>query len=491
MSEFANQFYPSLEELKNRWLRAFAGAMSRRGATANVLPGSEADFKANATSQQAVVAFANNKISQKNWSPLTSTGQQLLDLCQAFGVEPRDAGAAAGQVYIRVAGSGTVSIPADFVCVADDGTKYKTTTVNLGVADGALVEVIAIDGGKASNKPEGTLLRWEDASIASLKRECEVAEGGLVGGRDADTEEVMRSRLLSTISTTEDGYNWAQVKVWAEEANAAVTAWVYCGILGPSSVGVAIARADGDRELDDVIVQQVAAYIAGKLPGRARLNVTSVNATPTNICLSAELPATIAAGGDGGGWFDIRPWPNATTGVVSVASYDSGTKVITTSETGGTTGIAVGTRIAIWDSTEGNEKFFHYTVTEVTSTSPISFKVQGGPAKDHAGAQISADAANLDSYGATVLKAMLKLGPGEKSSSYWVLPRALRKPSVSSGNPASVNSKLKAEITNAHKEVSDLEFVSVSIETPAVPAATSDPPNILTLGTLSFIASTA
>lgn len=491
MPDFPGQFYPSKEELKNRWLRAFAGAMSRRGATANTLPGSEADFKAEAAAQQVVPAYANNKISQKKWSPLTSTGDELLEVCEAYGITPREAGAAAGQLAIRVAGGGSVTIPQDYVCYHDSGIRYKTTTSNVGVSDGALVSIIAIEGSKDSNLPEGALLRWSSASVANLLTEADVAAGGLTGGRDADGEEVMRSRLLSAIAQPSNGYNWAQIKEWAEEANAAVTAWVYDGLMGPGSFSVAVARDDGDRELDDAIVQQVAAYVASKIPGRARINTTTVNATATNICISAELPESPANGGDGGGWFDIRPWPNATTGVVSVASYNSTTKVITTTETSGVSGIAVGTRIAIWDSTEGEEKFYHYTVVEVTSFSPISFRVQGGPAKDHTNAQISADCANIDSYGETVLEHMRSLGPGEKSDSYFVLPRALRKPSISSGNSASINSRLKSAITNKHKEVSDLTFSSVSTTTPAIPATTADPPNILVLGSLSFIASTA
>ncbi len=491
-AEFPGQFYPSVEESKNKWKRAFAGAMSRRGAVANVLPGSEADAKANAIAQQAAIAFANNKVSQRNWSPLSSTGDALLEVCEAYGITPRPPGKAAGPVIVRVAGGGSVSIPADFVCAGDDGTRYKTAGSNPSVSDGDTVAIIALDGGKNTEKPQGAIVQWESGSIAALKREAEVADGGLTGGRDADTEEVMRSRLIEKIANPGLGYNWAQVKTWAEEANSAVTASVYPCILGPSSVGVAIYKDDGDRVLDDPIVQEVLAYLSSKIPGQNRINVTSVEPEPTDVCIAAELESPVAFGGDGGGWLDARPWPNATTGEVEAVSYDSGTGELETNASGALTGIAIGTRIAIWDSTEGQERFYHYTVTEVTATSPITIKVLGNFQKDHSGALISADAESLDAYGATALAAMRALAPGEKSNSNFVLPRALRKPSARAGQPSTVNSKFLATITNTHKEITGLAIANASPPgAPTVPAAASDPPSMLTLNSLAFIASTA
>lgn len=489
--EFPGQFYPSKEEAKNRWLRAFAGGMARRGLTANTLPNSEADVKADATASQVVVAFANNKLSQRGLSPLTAEGDNLLSLAAAHGIEPREAGKAAGFVKVRVAGSGTVTIPAGFRCTATDGKKYETTALNTGVANLDPIEVIAIEGGASTNKSPGAILQWDNASIAALKREAEVDAGGLAGGRDADSLEIVRSRLLDRLKGPGVGYNWAQVKEWAEEASSAVSrAYVYPAMLGPSSYSVALTKSDGDRVVEDAIVQQVAAYIASKVPGWNRLNCTTVTAVNAECVIKANLPLPVHAGGAGGGWLDSRPWPNATTGAVEVDTYDSATGILTTDYSGASSGIAIGTRIAIWSSVAGNERFYEYEVSEVTSTSPVAFKVQGGFQLDHTGQDISAAAENIKSYGEIALAWFQKLGPGEKTSSNYLLPRSLRKPALSSSDPSAVTSALFKDLQNAHSEFIGLEFQSASTSAPSVPSATSDPPRIYVLSSLAFIAST-
>ena len=209
----AGQYYPTLEELRDGGLRALAAAAESRGLTVNVLPGSEYYLRFDAIAAQMLPAFANGKLGLKAVSPLDAEGDQLIELAGVFGIQQRAAAAAAGTVTVAVV-SGSVTIPAGYTCTAPDGSRYETVSAAT-VANGGTVEVQAVIGGASTNKPVGTVVRWDSASIGALRQNATVAAGGLSGGTDEDSVETVRQRLLDHLAGPSGGGNWSAMKLLA------------------------------------------------------------------------------------------------------------------------------------------------------------------------------------------------------------------------------------------------------------------------------------
>ena len=485
------QFYPILEELRDTYLRAIAGGAERRGLTVNLLPGSEFYLRAEACAMQVLPIFANNKLGLKAVSPLDATGDQLTELCQVFGVAERSAASAAGFITIGVT-SGTVTIPADYVCTARDGTKYKTVSGG-SFTNGALVEVIAVTGGASTTKGAGEILQWDSSTVAYLKQTATVSTGGLTGGADADDEETLRGRLLKRLSEPGQGGNRSMVQALAENASASVSAaFVYSAVKGPGSYGVCVVKEDGDRTLSSAIVNAVASAIVAELPGHADLNCTTATPEELDICLKMALPTPTFAGGVGGGFRDATPWPNIRTGSVKITAFNSGTGLITTDATSYDT-LNVGHHIGIWSPDD--ETMYEFVVASRSLPGGfVALTVVGGFPVDFTDHYISAGAEKLPDYASSFLTAMQALGPGEKTSRPHLLPRSLRWPSVFAEASYMIASNLPMAIQKDSPELLTLEILE-SFETgttttrtsPTVPAAAVDPPGILVLKHLSFI----
>lgn len=485
------QFYPTQEELRDVGLRKLSYGAYRYGLNVNVLPGSEYHFRYTALAAMVTPAFANNKLALRALSPLDAAEEQLLELAEVHGVPTRPASPASGQVRVGVTGGAPVTIPDGFKCTAADGTQFAVSGPHT-VSDLGLVDVAAIKGGFATNKATGDLVRWDSASIAKLKATATVAAPGLRGGNDADSVETVRGRLLTRLASPGGGGNWAFVRDTAENSSAAIAgAFVYPAAQGPGSTSVALVGATGDRTVSTTITNAAAAALVANVPGRTSWNVTTVQPEYVDVILSARLPLPVNANGQGGGWKDAAPWPNATSGAVKVDSYNSVTSTVTTSAA--SLGVlAVGARIAIWDFAD--EKLYEYTVQTATLSGTVLIAVVGGFLKDHTGAYISAGAENLASYCSEFLAAMRTVGPGEKTTATHLLPRAYRKPSPENTAPAVLSSRLPAMVTDEHAEIVSLEYAqryatgtTATKTSPSVPSATTDAPYVLVLKHLAII----
>jgi hypothetical protein len=362
------------------------------------------------------------------------------------------------------------------------------------VSNGDPVTLVATRGGTDTNQAPGKVIRWDSAAISSLKQTCTVDAGGLSGGTADETQEELRSRLLDRLSSPANGGNWAMVRDIAKAASAAVdAAFVIPALQGPGSTGVVIVRNAGDRWLEPTVQNAVASALVALVPGHTKWNVTGAQAEYLDMVFAATLNDAPEASGPGGGWLNATPYPNQTSGPVRVTACNTTTGVWTlnTSSLGV---LAAGSRIAVWDYAE--EKFFHYEVlTAADMGATVDITTSPGPIKDHSGAYLSADAENLDAYGAKFLEYMrTQIGPGEKTSSTALLPRALRKPSADQEMPAEITSRASSYITNEFEEVRSFAM-SASYETgttntrtsPSLPSATTDPAKILVLKHFAII----
>jgi hypothetical protein len=325
-----------------------------------------------------------------------------------------------------------------------------------------------------------------------------VAAGGLADASDADTVEEVRQAWLERLANPGKGGNWAHVCELARGASASIgSAWAYPG-LTPGSYGVCVMSATGDGVLSAAVVAQAAAAIVAELPGHCNLNCTTVTPQTIDAVIKVHGPLPKSAGGPGGGFLDATPWPNDTVPIVKATAYNSTTGVLTTNGAS-LSGLAVGNHIGIWDPTfadsSGNAvgKMYEFVVSEALDPGFVTIKVNGGFPKDFTGCYISAGAVNLVGWAASAVAAFATLGPGEKTSSVFLLPRSARKPDESVRGPQRLESRLLNDIQSAHDEIADIgwtaRYISGTTTTrtaPTVPAAATDPPRRLVLTNLAF-----
>lgn len=489
------QFFPTKEEMVNIYLRKYAGAGTRAGLTFNVLPSSEAAVKAEAVATLQMVAFANSKLGLDAHSPLTAQGDDLLEEADTYGVTPRPASGSSGRVIVQLVSVVGVTIPEGYVGTGPNGRKYKTSTINTAVPNNASIEVVSVDTGADTELQAGDIITWDSSSIGFLKRNATVDVGGITGGRDTDDVETVRQRLLRRLRFPGIGGNWAHAIALAESGSAAIDfAVAYPALQGAGTMSVAVVSNSGDRTLSDAVVNLAAASITATIPGHVNMNVTTVEPEETDVIFTIRSQVPGTAGGSSTGWRDSGPWPNETSGPVKVTSYLSPGigQIITSATVLGS--LANGKHIAIWDW-EAQEMIELTVLLAQVSGGFVRIAVVEGFSRDFTGAYISPGAINMKSYGASALSAMRALGPGEKTSNVWVLPRARRRPTPDVDYPYRLESNVTSAIQAAEPTIQHIEYreryatgTTTDLVTPTIPSNPNDPPNILVLKHLAFIA---
>ena len=134
----------------------------------------------------------------------------------------------------------------------------------------------------------------------------------------------------------------------------------------------------------------------------------------------------------------------------------------------------------------GNYGFYAMSTAKGTTAPGFGF--------DPTGCWISAGCTNLIRYAQAIAAKVALLGPGEKSTSPDILPRALRHPSIDVEAPNGLTKRLLDAIDETNfGEVEDCAYsvryktgTATTILSPDVPATTADPPNRLALKYLAF-----
>jgi uncharacterized phage protein gp47/JayE len=480
VARIASQYYPTKEEVTDQILRRTRIGGDLAGHTINVAVGSENWLRAKALAGVVAHAFANNKIGLTQYSPLTATGDKLLELAEQFGVEPRSGAQATGTATARC--SGTVIIPDGYLCTAPNGEKYEVIGPETITTTGS-VTLRAVNAGTAGNQSAGTVLTWDSASFGFLQRTLTTG-GGLSGGTEDDTEEEVRQRLLLKLKSPPLAGSWAHIQLLALDASSSVaSAYVYPAVRGPGTIDVCILGEDG-AVLNDTICDEVAAYISGEISEHVSLNVTSTVDEEVDAVFALRLPS--ASSSTGGGWTDAAPWPPEPVRVTT----DAGT-VLTTSLAFGANDPVVGNTVYIHDGSTLLGPFAIDTVADAGGFVRITLNTD--PTGDVTDCYISPACESLSDYVDTLTAAFDALGPGEKSASPYILPRGRRRPTTDSSDYARAGHRIEASIHDAHDEVIECRLVAVyTTETttehadPSVPAAAGDPPRRLRLARLGF-----
>ena len=474
-------YYPTKEELLDLYLRRIRVRAELRGLTVNVAVGSENWLRGDALASVCAHAFANNKIALQQYSPLTAQGDKLLELAAEFGVEPRPGAKSLGSVTARC--TGTITIPDGYLATGANGEKYEAVGP-VTISSSGTVTVRAVNAGTAGNQSANAILTWDDAALGFLLREARVSVGGITGGTEDDTWQEVQARLLKKLRASPVGSNWAQVREWALDATSSVAeAYVYAAMRGPSSFDVCIVGENGEA-LSTAVCDEVEAYLLSQVGDHVSLNVTSVVDDSVDAVFSLLLPA---ASSDAGGWVDSTPWPRSAVTVTTQAGA-----VLTTSLAYSSNRPADGNHLYIHDGVGLQGPFV--VDSTVNSGGFLQITLTSAPSGDVEDCYLSAAAESLADYIGAVGVAFLALGPGEKTSSTYLLPRARRRPTVDSGGAQMrAGHRIESALHDAFDEVEQAQLVSVfttgtttAHASPSLPALTGDAPKRLKLARLGF-----
>jgi uncharacterized phage protein gp47/JayE len=485
----ASLYYPTKEEVVDLFLRRVRINGERYGHTINVAVGSELWLRANALAGIVCHAFSNNKIALQQYSPLTAEEDKLLELAAQFGVEPRTGAKSTGAATARC--TGVVIIPDGYLATAPNGEKFELVGPETVTTSGA-VTLRAVNAGTAGNLSAGTVLTWDSASIGFLQRTMTVTGGGITGGTETDTWSEVKDRLLLKLKSPPVGTNWAQIREWTLASTSSVArCFVYPAVRGPGTVDVCVIGED-NAVLSDAVCDEVEAYVAGEFSDHADLSVTSIYAEEVDAVMALRLPSSTST--TGGGWTDATPWPSDAVRITAVAS-----DVITTDLAFGADDPAIGTTVRIH---AGSSWLGPFSVTAAADDGGFLELTLSAAPGAVTGCYLSADCESIEDYAATFADAFAELGPGEKSTSGFVLPRGKRRPTTDTGDYIRAGHRLESALMSAtsaedvieHPEIEDARVVVVRLTgtttaqyTPSVPASAGDPPRMLILANMAFI----
>lgn len=213
--------------------------------------------------------------------------------CSIWGITRKAASAATGTVTFSVqVGS---YIPSGTLLQALDGVQYQTTADATVVSTSATAPVAAVVAAAAGNRAAGQTLNLVSPIVGVTPS---ATAGLLSGGADVETDDALRSRLLSRIQNPPQGGAASDYVAWALQVSGVTRAWVSAQELGAGTVTVRFVR-DNDGTGAAIIpdsseVAAVQAYIDARRPVTAQLTVVAPTANPLNFTISGLSPNTSA-----------------------------------------------------------------------------------------------------------------------------------------------------------------------------------------------------
>ena len=418
----------------------------------------------------------------------------------------------AGTTFV---GSTTLGDAAALRGTDPNGNTYQLLAgVVLGASGQASLQLRAVDGGFATNIPIGTIITWTENVPAGAEPQAAVQETtgypgtGFRGGFDDETDEEFAGRVQQQMRDRPGAGNPPHFQAWAQEANAAVEqAFVYSVALHAGSVLVAITQRRNQHATEGplgrfpsaAVLLDVRAYLtppgSAVVPQRAYVVVVGPQSQPVDLVMRLSMNQ-----GAGGGWKDVRPWPNppptspaSDTEVVAVTSVTTQTNFVVNSAyplPGGASSLSglSAPGLMVWN--DGTSRFERLNVTSVTDGGTTkTIVLASAPAKTIAvGDRICPYTDRADEFAEALEAYFDSLGPGEVVSSAdprWA--RGARKPGAHVRFPARASNSAAVAVAAALGPVSKgTELLSASRTEPDLPGNVTDGPNMLTIGKVSL-----
>jgi hypothetical protein len=508
----------SPEDIRKAYLRVVRAELIARGvANPNVLPQSDYAVRAEAISQQISPAMANSVIAAEANMPDTCIGDRLVRWLTILNLEFRGAQTSNGYIVHSASASGYV--PVDSQLVDDQGQFYEVTLGGT-YANGASIPIQSISTGRSTNRAAGTVLQWVSPPPYANSKVV-VATGGLIDGADADTETVARNRLLNRLRYAPGGGNWSETVDWAEESSSSVVAaFDYPALRGPATYGLwalGVLTFDStwgfSRQLSNTRKLTVRNYVQAKKPPESQINMPYAMSGPpsqawvedqeTSVSVYMELPASLAAGGPGGGWIDTIPWPvpsSSETRILVTTIYSS-TSLLLEGELNlspdpsqivdGETQISWFDPVSWWNSgaeTKGPSIQTSTIISHSGSTGSVTVSLDPThPYQLSTMRYVFPACENAEAYALAWIAAFEAMGPGQWTDDPNRLPRAQRYPLPIELYPCDLTGWQLRRIMDACSEILDAAYAYRNVSAPSILADfTVNGPRVLVPDNVAF-----
>lgn len=230
---------PTLAELRDRIRRDFNARLP--GADA-LLRQSNLSVIADVFAGLSYLHFGYQVWLSQQLFPDTAEGPFLERWASIWGLTRRPATAALGAIAVTGTAGAVVPPGAEFQRV--DRVRYQAGTGATLAADGtATVGVIAEVPGSSGEAVAGTTVTTVSA-LPGVVAQATIADPGMGGGADEETDAQLRTRLLARIQTPPMGGSASDYVDWALEVPGVTRVWVAPQEQGPGTVIVRFAMDD-------------------------------------------------------------------------------------------------------------------------------------------------------------------------------------------------------------------------------------------------------
>jgi uncharacterized phage protein gp47/JayE len=203
--------------------------------------------------------------------------------------------------------TGTGTVPSGSRVRRADGIEFETTaavTLSMGTGTAPVEGVLA---GASANTAAAMPLTLT-SPVTGVSSSAVVAAGGITGGADRESDELMRDRLLERLREPSQGGAPADYVRWAREVPGVTRAWAQRAYPQPGSVGLTFVVDDdpGGMIPSPAKVAEVTAYIEDptRLPATAVLECYApgtqeididLELTPDTLTVRDSVEASLAA----------------------------------------------------------------------------------------------------------------------------------------------------------------------------------------------------
>lgn len=485
------------DEIRDQYVRDY----SIRNPSGSTQPGQQPAIDAEVMADTIVPVYANAVTIGNGIAVQTMTRAQLTNEVQRLGSDVLPAqGASGGVTAAGSQGGGTIFAGDEIKSSA--GLRYRCTATGV-YPPGAYVPILAVDDtGPSTNQPAGTILTWTSPrpGIAATAPVATQSDGsGLTGGRNVESSDELRARIISLRANPPASGNDADVqKALTEVPGLSVQqGFTFPSVVTPGSTAFTFTlrpAAPGSNRIPTAAqLEQARAYLVGRFPkDSSGIFATMIVASPVTIMLRASWAAKAK------GWADATPWPLYVAAdpilvLGAVAPTASSTRLGTLGTT--TSAPQVGQTVAFYDAP--NATFRKKRIATVTQVSAgVSWDVafdMTNAASDATYVPVVGQPAcpwsdSLPSVVPAIVPYFDTLGPGEQVGSFFDEGyRRRRSPRSPDAWPSQITNRLLGPLYTL-PTIGDVSLLSPT--TPATPATGSAgvSSNMFTLGSMAVFA---
>ncbi len=207
----------------------------------------------------------------KQLFPDTSEKEYLERQAYIFGVSRKAAAFAEGEVIFT--GQDGAIIPKSTTIQRDDSIKYETDEEISISNKEAHIPVICKSFGDIGNCEANTTLTLV-SPIEEINSECTVSKKGITSGKDEESDDSLRKRLLGRIRNPPHGGSYNDYLAWTLEVPGVTRAWIFPSRMGVGTIGITFVMDGNDNIIpDNKAIQLVQDYIDEKRPVTAEVFV--------------------------------------------------------------------------------------------------------------------------------------------------------------------------------------------------------------------------